>query len=361
MNKRRTDYVLELYDRPEMAKVQYSPRDLFDRRGQLLLAKGRPVTPLVRELLERREVYVLYSQLQDDECQLFPRTVYYNTLTRLQSLYQAVEIVSDQQLSELILLVEEMLAVVEKNLKIYVDLNLLRNHDNYTYVHCINVAILAALIGKELGHGPLALRQLALGALLHDLGKIKIPRDILNKTDILTDAEFGLIKLHPVYGYEMLKEVIVPWEVSVCLLQHHERWHGTGYPQGLYQDAIHLNAQITAVADVFDAVAADRPYRCGLPPYHAVELIVSGQITDFSPAVVRAFSSAITIYPKNATVVLNTGEVGVVVSVHPQCPTRPKVKLLFDKNGQAVQGLQVVDLLKQLTSFIVSVEYKHET
>jgi len=357
MSNWHADYVLEQYDFPELTEVKYSPRDLFDRYGQLLLARGQSVTPFIRELLGRREVYILHSNWQESECELFPKTVYHNTLVRLQTLYQAIGIVSNEQLGELIVLVENILAVVEKYLKLYVDLNVLRSHDNYTYVHSVNVAILAALIGKQLGYGARELRQLVLGALLHDLGKIKIPGDILNKTTQLAETEFALIKLHPILGYEMLKEVIIPWEVSVCLLQHHERGHGVGYPQGLRQEAIHLNAQITAVADVFDAVTADRPYRSGLPPYHAIELIINGQNTDFSPTVVNAFTAAIIIYPRNSTVTLNTGEIGVVVSAHPQFPTRPKVRVLFDNAGRPVKELQIIDLLKQLTRFIVAVEY----
>ncbi|MDR3565676.1 MAG: HD-GYP domain-containing protein [Negativicutes bacterium] len=357
MNTWRADYVLEPYDLPEFTEIQYSPRDLFDRCGRLLLAKGHFITPLVRDLLGRREVHILRTQWQEWECKIFPRAIYQNTLTRLQSLFQAIEIVSPEQLDEMMILVEDILGVVEQDVKLYVDLNVLRNHDNYTYVHCVNVAILASLIGRQLGLGVQALRQLVLGALLHDMGKVKIPGGIVNKTTGLSDAEYGLVKQHPRLGFEMLKGVVIPWEVSVCVLQHHERWNGAGYPGHMCQDAIHINAQITAVADVFDAVAADRPYRSGLPPYHAVELIINGQQNDFSPTVVSAFSAAVTVYPKNATVTLNTGEVGVVVSAHPQCPTRPQVQLLFDRGGKPVQSMQIVDLLKQLTSFIVAVEY----
>jgi len=112
-----------------------------------------------------------------------------------------------------------------------------------------------------------------------------------------------------------------------------------------------------AVADVFDAIAADRPYRPCLPPYHAVELIVNGRSGDFAPPVIDAFSRAIIIYPQNSTVTLSSGEVGAVVGVNPRAPTRPRVQILFDAAGRPAKSLRIVDLLQDLTTFIVAVEY----
>jgi putative nucleotidyltransferase with HDIG domain len=349
--------MLEPFDLPELDNLQYSPCDLFDKHGRMLLAKGQAITPLIRELLDSREVFVLVAAEQDWECKLFPQMTYHDTITRLERLYRNIEIVHHEHLKEVIQIVDDLLKVVDSNMRVFVDLNLLRTHDNYTFVHSTNVSILASLIGKEMGLGALALRQLALGALLHDLGKVKIPGVIINKPSMLTYEEFAIVKLHPRFGTEMLKETLLPWEVLAVVSQHHERWNGSGYPDGLKQEEISLNAQITSVADVFDAVVSNRPYRPGFPIYQAVELIINRQGIDFSPEVVKAFSSAIVVYPLNAIVTLNTGEVGIVTSIHPRWPTRPQVRLLLGKDGQPVEAPVTIDLMKHLTCFIVAVEY----
>ena len=283
--------------------------------------------------------------------------MYREAVARMENLYQDIELVDAARLAEIVRLVDDLLAEVIKDERLYIELNLMRSHDNYTYVHSVNVALLSSLIGREMGLSGESLRQLVLGALLHDLGKVKIPAAIINKTAALSEEEYAIIRQHPEKGREMLREVTLPDEVLAAVVQHHERWNGKGYPGRLRGGQIHLNAQIVAVADVFDAVAADRPYRPSLPPYHAIELVINGRSGDFAPAVLDAFSESVIVYPRNSTVTLSSGETGVVVDINPRAPTRPRVQVLFDAGGHPAEALRIIDLLQDLTTFIVAVEY----
>lgn len=169
--------------------------------------------------------------------------------------------------------------------------NCLRSYDNCTYLHCRNVALLTIILAQELGYYGKSLKEIALGALLHDIGKLKVPKSILNKPSSLNDAEYNLIKKHPEEGMKILETSSLSNNICMPIMQHHERMDGTGYPLGLKAEEIHPNAQIVAVADVFDALISDRPYRRGLTLGQALEIIIAGKGKDFSREVVEAFLS----------------------------------------------------------------------
>ena len=239
-----------------------------------------------------------------------------------------------------------------------IDMVRFKEHDYCTFIHSVNVAILATLTARELGYKGRCLRYLTMGAILHDLGKLKIPSEILNKSEPLTESELNLIKQHPIEGEAMLRNADVLPSILRIVRQHHERWDGKGYPDGLSGINIHLDAQIVAVADVYDALTADRPYRKALPPYHALEIILATG-KDFNPKVVEAFRKSLNLYPEDTIVTLNTGEIGLVVAVPTSFPTRPLVRLLFDSNGRYLNRETYIDLLHELTYFIKSTECKN--
>lgn len=285
-----------------------SPRDLVDRNGQLLLVKGQPVTASIIELSKKREAYVLNYELKKHEKEfitfvnhfsepgaadhIISREHYLNTVESLQQLYKDTNL-SEKQLFETRLALENLISELEVHSHLSINLNVTRNHENDLYFHSVNVALIASMIGIEMGYQGKTLRKLALGALLHDVGKLLVPKDILEKPGNLTDDEFSCIKQHPRMGEEILRSMEVPFEVLAVVRQHHERWNGKGYQDGALQQGIHINAQITAVADVFDAVTVNRRYRSGVPMNLAREIIVNGKGRDFSPRVVRAFFRAI--------------------------------------------------------------------
>ena len=252
--------------------------------------------------------------------------------------------------------VDKIINELEGSNKVYIDLNEFREFDNYTYIHSVNVAILASLIGLHMGFKGQTLRNLTLGAMFHDIGKSAIPYEILNKASSLTAAEFEIIKKHPVLGEEMIKRTCISVEVLSVIRHHHERWNGKGYPDGVRQRAITLNAQIVAVVDVFDALIGDRPYRKGLPPYHALEIIIAGSGEEFNEEIVKSFRQCLILYPQGSIVTLNTGEVGTVIGIHQNYPSRPLIRILFDRFGNYLKDDKICDLSQHLTKFIKSVD-----
>lgn len=209
-----------------------------------------------------------------------------------------------------------------------IDLKLL---NDYTFYHSVNVAVLCIVMGVALQYSYRQLYNLGMGALLHDEGKMLIPQDILNKPGKLTDDEFEIIKTHPKAGYEfLLKTAVLPSLSYTLVLQHHERFDGSGYPYGLQGQAIHKDSRLLAVADVYDALISDRPYRKALPPSEAMEFIMGGSSTLFDPEIVRVFIQKIAPYPVGTVVQLSNGERAVVLQNFESFGTRPKVRLLQD-------------------------------
>lgn len=206
----------------------------------------------------------------------------------------------------------------------------LKTHDNYTYAHSVNVCILSVLTGKTIGLNRYDLRELAVGAILHDVGKVFINSEILNKPSSLSQEESAIIREHARYGFDALRS-----KVSISLIsahvayQHHEREDGTGYPRGLSAPDIHRFAKIVAVADSYDAMTTERVYRSALMNHVAIERLVNEAPAKYSPSVVNHFCKAVAIYPIGSVLRLNTRESVVVINV---TKTELSVKVLDGVN-----------------------------
>jgi len=341
--------------------------DLFDASGLLLLKRGQLMTDWIWERLAKNEVYTLKSEKNSGNSikslKIFSKDLYWNLVGSMWSIYHEARLITPQQIAQTMLSIECIINQI-KDKCIYIDFNSLRvdmvrfkEHDYHTFIHSVNVALLATLTALELGYQGKSLRYLTMGALLHDLGKLNVPREILNKPGALNEREFTIIKQHPLDGEAMLSKAEVLPRILRTVRQHHERWDGKGYPDGLSGPEIHLDAQIVAVADVYDALTVDRSYRKAMPPYHALEMILTSE-KDFNPQVVKAFRKVLILYPEGSIVTLNTGEVGLVVAVPTNFPTRPLIRLVFDKNGRYLDREMYLDLLNDLTCFIKRVEFK---
>lgn len=261
------------------------------------------------------------------------------------------------QLAALRKIVERIVDEAIKSRDVLIQLSSLRLYDDYTFGHSINVCILSVLIGMKMRLSEKELIELAMGALLHDLGKLMIPPETLNKEAPLNSAEWQLVRQHGRWAFEVLRrQAELPLAAAQIAFQHHESFDGCGYPQNLVGEEIHLYARIVAVADVFDAVTANRPYRKAYLPHEAYEIIIGSRGTKFDPAVVDVFIANIALFPIGSTVVLDSGEVGVVVEVYPKLPTRPLVKVILDKDGSLWRGPErVVSMPTELTRFIIKV------
>lgn len=215
-------------------------------------------------------------------------------------------------------------------------------HDNYLYSHSVNVAIYSCQLGIANGLPLKTIEEIGLGAILHDLGKLNISPDILNKPGKLTKEEYDHVKLHCEQGFDILRKIHeIPLTVSHCAFQHHEKVDGTGYPRGLKCNEIHKYAKILAVADVFDAITSHRVYRPAMLPHKGIELLYAGNGTHFDQKQVYLFKDSIAIYPQGITVKLNNGRTGIVSKYNFKAVGRPTVRIIKDEEDQKVSPYEI--------------------
>ena len=232
----------------------------------------------------------------------------------------------------------------------------LKTIDNYTLGHSISVCILSIVTGLSLNLDNDNLMDLALGALLHDIGKIHIKNSILNKPQILNGNEYKQIKRHSILGYEAIKNIEgFKQEIGWIIRDHHERYDGRGYPRGLSAKEIHIYPRIVSICDTYDALTTKRVYRCGIPVYQAVEYLLSMRKRQFDPELVERFVGNLSIYPIGTIVKLQSGHEGIVVESRRNNPTRPTVELVRDLDGRFLNFRRQVDLSKTLNNGILSV------
>lgn len=211
----------------------------------------------------------------------------------------------------------------------------IKRKDEYTAEHCMNVAILTAAFAKHLGLPEQEIENIALAGLMHDVGKAKVPLDILNKPGALTEEEFAAVRQHPVYGRDMLLDSFsrIPTVVESAYF-HHERPGGGGYPLGLSQQDIPYCARIVSITDAYDAMTSNRCYARGRSSREALDVIYKGRGTQFDAELAQEFIHCIGIYPPGSIVELSSGEVGIVVGSSDLKKLRPRVMVLrdFDKS-----------------------------
>lgn len=229
--------------------------------------------------------------------------------------------------------------------------------DEYSLSHMINVGIYAGSFAKSIQCDYEFIKEACLAGLLHDLGKAKIPEEILKKPGKLTDEEFETIKKHPEYGHEMIKSFSgISKNVSDAVIYHHERINGTGYPYGVTN--LGILTQIISLTDVYDALTSNRCYRSRIKPDEAIEIIMGSSTNKiFDVELVRSFVKNITIYSIGTNVVLSTGEEGYVIKIHPKFPLRPTVKIVKDAKGNKLKTEKHTDLMWANTVFITRVIY----
>lgn len=220
---------------------------------------------------------------------------------------------------------KELEAAIFKNDAVAIDVNLIKVSDEYTFKHSVDVAAIAMMIGREYGLSRDGIHQLGIAGLLHDVGKAKIPNEILNKPGKLTDEEFEIIKNHSLYGFEILKEknCFSPLILD-GVLHHHEKMNGTGYPDCLKDEQISLFSKILSVADIYDALVTKRPYKGPISGRQALEMVLAlGEELDNK--VIQSFVESVILYPVDSIVELSNGEMAKVVENNKRYPMRPKV------------------------------------
>lgn len=243
-------------------------------------------------------------------------------------------------------LVEEIAASITRNESALISLVRLKKQDDYTYMHSVAVCALMTALSKQLKLSEIETKQLGLAGLLHDIGKAKVPLEVLNKPGALTDEEFRLVKLHPEQGHELLLKanILDPVTLEVCL-HHHEKIDGSGYPDRLKDAEISLYAKMGAVCDVYDAVTSNRPYKVGWEP--GMSLKRMAQWTNhFDQAVFKAFVKSVGIYPLGSVVMLKSGRLAIVVDQSAKSLLLPIVKVFFSTKSKTRIPVENIDLSK---------------
>ena len=343
----------------QLTEGMITARNVFSTDGRMLLAADKEITESYIRRLQEMEVYAIYvrNPLFDDV--EIPLVLSEETRNQsMQTVKRAFEVLrnkrSDVSFEEIQAVSRRIVAEVLRNRRALVHLTEIRSHDDYTFAHSVDVCVLSVLVAVHLGYTEVKLQELAVGALLHDVGKTKIEPDLINKQTALDEDEMAIMRGHTMFGFDILRsyqgKMTLP-SIHIAL-QHHEKYDGTGYPRGLSKDDIHEYSRIVSIADVYDAVTSDRPYRKALLPHEAYELMLFNGSQHFDPMILPLFLQRIAIYPVGTVVRLNTGDIGVVTSVPPEMPLRPTLRLILDKNRRLYPGVVEFDMQNHLTSFV---------
>ncbi|MDI4634027.1 HD-GYP domain-containing protein [Pelomonas sp. V22] len=241
-------------------------------------------------------------------------------------------------------LVEEVANSVARNPSALISLARLKTKDDYTYLHSVAVCALMVSLSRQLGLDEAQTREAGLAGLLHDVGKMMMPTEVLNKPGQLTDAEFAVMRSHPMRGYEALKEgnAVPEAALEVCL-HHHEKMDGSGYPHRQAGEQISLLSRMGAVCDVYDAITSNRPYKNAWDAAGSLQRMAQWQ-GHFDPRVFQAFVKCVGIYPVGSLVKLHSGRLAVVVDQHPTNLVAPTVKLFFSTKSQMPIPVELLDL-----------------
>jgi HD-GYP domain-containing protein (c-di-GMP phosphodiesterase class II) len=357
----------------------YLAKTIFDNDGRVLLREGVMLTEIFLIRIKCLKIYSIYisdeyrdimiedvikPELRQTAIKTIKETFYsfekyslYSSNTNFnekrfakekQSYFESIGSVAKDIIDEIISKKNVMINLVD-----------IKNMDNYTYQHCVNVAVISLVIGVQLQLNQNELYTLCMGALIHDIGKVLIPKEIILKPGPLTDEEFKTIKQHTTKGYDYLKGCLdVSAPARIVALQHHEKINGCGYPDNVKDKSINRFARIVAIADVYDALTSDRPYRKAMNPSDAVEYILAHGDSQFDYEMVKAFSKVVVPYPPGTLVKLNTGDIGVVTAVFPDFGLRPEVKIV--KSGSDINARQVgstISLVDQLDIVIKNIVF----
>jgi len=247
------------------------------------------------------------------------------------------------------LLVAELANNIVENLDASMWLTQLKKRDEYTAIHSLNVCVLSLTFGRALGLKIDELNELGLGALLHDIGKMQVPLEILNKPGKLSKEEFEIMKTHPQKGYELLlDDNNLSEDVLDIVKSHHERLSGNGYPDNLPEQSISYYTKIVSITDVYDAITSDRVYHDGMTPHDAMQRLYEWMPNNFDQELMQKFIRTLGIYPIGSVIELKTGHIGLVVKLNENQRLKPVVMLIMDRNKSFYPRRKLVNLASSI-------------
>ena len=322
------------------------------RSGAILISKGTVLNKKsIKKIYDHGIRYIdiysekdLPSNLEEEQLE-----IKYEVLAdKLDNTFTDIKIGKKIVLTEINEEVDDLIIEIQKNNNILGRMRELEEKDDYTFNHSLNVSMLATALGKWLGYSQKEIKQLAIAGLFHDIGKLKIRDDIINKPGKLSETEYKEIKEHTIYGYNILKETVgISKNISLAVLQHHEREDGSGYPLGLNSSQIHEYAKILAVCDTYDAMTSNRAYQSKRSPFFVAEILRDEAFTTLNSRVTKIFLDKIAGFYVGCTVLLSNGEKGDIIYIHPQAPTKAIVKVEEEFiDFLKPQDIAIVDIIK---------------
>jgi HD-GYP domain-containing protein (c-di-GMP phosphodiesterase class II) len=322
--------------------------NLYNERGDLMLSQGEKITTEYLKSISRLQyngIYISDNISEDIEViNVINDNVRIKTVKAIKDAFIRSEKNGfiegkdiDQARSQIEVIVDEIFSQSD----LMVNMIDIKVFDDYTYHHSVNVAVLSIVLGVALELNRKELCDLGFAALFHDIGKVFIDKDLLAKAGRLTDAEFNEIKKHSRLGYEHITEKYHFFGPS-CLgiLDHHEKYGGGGYPNKLRGEKISYNGRIIAIADVYDALVSDRPYRKAVAPSDAMEYIMGSTETHFDPEMVEVFVKKIAPYPVGTCVELSNGLTGIILENYEELSMRPKIRI-FKKYDKEIEPYEL--------------------
>lgn len=269
---------------------------------------------------------------------------------RVLETYLAQNILELEKLSNA---VNNILDEILNNRDILVSITDIRRKDEYLYAHSVNVCVLSVLISFKMNFNKTRVKDIAIGALLHDFGKVLIPNDLLNKKTQYTKKDEEEIKKHVIYGFEAVKnEVWIKPISKVIILTHHERINGSGYPFGWRGEKIHDASKIITICNDFDNLTTNTSQKKPMKVYEALEYMISQSGELYDKETLKIFINNIAVYPSGVGVITNNNDKGIVLRQNKGFPSRPVIRIL-EENNKKIDVWKEIDLTESLTTFIV--------
>jgi putative nucleotidyltransferase with HDIG domain len=334
-------------------------RQIYDELDRILLNEGVKLTPSYIKKIQEMGIHSVYVEdelskdivveenISDKTRQMSKRAV-----KQMVEMYCRQGKVDDGSVSKSI---DSILEDVLANKDLLINVSQISESDNNLYAHSVNVSVLATIIGTHMGLNMAQLKDLATGAILHDIGKMKMMNDKKLIAELKTKEaiEQYIQAMHPRVGYDFLGEQKI-WNahIKVAVLMHHEKYDGSGYPMKVKGDEINKLAKIVSICNVFDNLISARKDEKRKSVSEAIEYLMAMSNIHFDAEIVKKFTMNIAAFPTGSGVVLNSNQKGLVISQNKNMPLRPVVKVIYDQQGNVLSAPYEVDLLKELTVFI---------
>ncbi|WP_026882716.1 HD-GYP domain-containing protein [Clostridium akagii] len=325
-------------------------KNIYTNEGAILLRVGIKLNSIFIQRL--KEIGVSYVYIEDDRFEDVvthdEKLVELKSLT-MKNMSQITKNICNNDKTSIrqsVKVLEELIDYIVETGDVNNCLFDIKTYDNYTYLHCIDTCVMSTFLGLNMNFNSSELRELGTGAILHDIGKTKVPYSIINKEGALTDAEYRIIRKHPIYGKEILeKNYTISDNTIKVVSEHHERFDGKGYPYGLSGNSISKFGRVACVCDVYAAVASNRSYRKRFKPNDAYELILAGSGSMFDSNIVNKFKNTFSVYPLGSHVILSNKVEGYVVRQNSGFPDRPIIRVLNAMSIERSERFYEIDLI----------------